>query len=148
MSAIDRLYQDMILEHNKNPRGFKELPEATHKCHGVNPLCGDDFWVYVKVENDSIQDIAFHGNGCAISKSSGSLMASYLKGKQVQDAVAVKEAFLNMLVKDAKPDEVRLGKLTVLEGVKKFPVRVKCATLVWRALEGALEGTEPITTES
>jgi nitrogen fixation NifU-like protein len=138
MSRLEQLYQDMILEHNKNPRQFKELPAPTHRSHGVNPLCGDDYWVFLDVKEGTIVDIGFTGNGCAISKSSGSLMSSTVMGKTVEEALTLKDAFLAMVTDNANVSPSTLGRLAVFEGVKKFPARVKCAALVWRALEDAL----------
>lgn len=150
MANLQQLYQDVILDHNKNPRNFKEVPTPTHKAHGVNPLCGDDYWITLEVKDNAISAIGFTGSGCAISKSSGSLMTSMVKDKTVQEALALKDHFLTMITTDCT-DECRqkVGRLKALEGVKQFPVRVKCATLVWRALEAALEkGILEISTES
>ncbi len=136
MRNIDNLYQEMILEHNKKPRNFKTVDPCTHSSHGVNALCGDDYTLTVQVDNGSIADIGFTGHGCAISKSSGSLMTSTIKGKSVDEAIALKDKFLDMLVEDKNPDD--MGRLAVFANVKRFPVRVKCATLIWRTLEDAL----------
>ena len=95
MSRIQKLYESMILEHNKNPRNFKEMTDCTHQSHGHNPLCGDDYFVYIKVKDDRLEDISFQGQGCAISKSSGSLMTEFLKGKSLDECKAVKDLFLN-----------------------------------------------------
>ncbi len=139
MSRLEQLYQDMIIDHNKNPRQFKVLDEASNRSHGLNPLCGDDYWVYVDLKDNIIADISFQGDGCAISKSSGSLMTSTLRGKTIEEAVRLKDSFLNLVTKDTTDEEKKqLGRLAVFEGVKKFPARVKCAALVWRALEDAL----------
>jgi nitrogen fixation NifU-like protein len=130
----------MILEHNKKPRNFLKLEHHTHSSHGKNPLCGDDYFVFINVDNNVIQDVSFLGQGCAISKSSGSLMTEVLKGKTVEEAIEMKDAFLDMVSKDINAEtKALLGKLKVFEGVKQFPVRVKCAALVWRALEDAIE---------
>ena len=137
-SRLEELYKQMILEHNKNPRHFHALDPHTHHVHGVNPLCGDDYQLYLKVENGVIEDIGFEGQGCAISKSSGSILSTTLKGLPTEDALEIKTAFIEMLTKD-KPISEKLGRLKVFEGVKKYPIRVKCATLIWRALESALE---------
>ena len=132
--SLDNLYQQMILEHNKNPRNFKEVDPNTHYSHGHNPLCGDDYIVTIRVKEGIIEDIGFKGTGCAISKASGSLMTETLIGKKIEDVLNIKDNFLNLVTEeDAEKDN--LGKLIVFEGVKKFPVRVKCAALVWRALE-------------
>ncbi len=144
------LYQDMIMSHNKKPRNFKKLEDATHIAHGVNPLCGDDFYIYLKVNEDNIiEDIGFDGSGCAISKSSGSLLTSSIIGKHISDASELKDCFIELITSDNSTEESKqkLGKLTIFEGVKDYPIRVKCATLVWRALESALESKVGETTE-
>ncbi len=139
--SLNNLYQQMILEHNKNPRNFKQVAAYTHYSHGHNPLCGDDFVVMVRLTDDNIiEDIGFTGQGCAISKASGSLMTQALKGKRLTDALLVKDNFLSLITQDDYKG-IDLGKLKVFEGVKKYPVRVKCAALVWRALEDALNKT-------
>lgn len=139
-TRLQQLYEAMILEHNKNPRNFKILEGCTHQSHGKNPLCGDDYYVFLNIDDQQIiQDVGFIGQGCAISKSSGSLMTDRVKGKSVSDVLALKEAFLHMVTEGiSESEKVLLGKLTVFEGVKQYPVRVKCAALVWRALEDAL----------
>ena len=140
MSRLNRLYEEMILEHNKKPRNFEKLEPCTHSSHGKNPLCGDDYFVFLNLDGDVIKEISFLGQGCAISKSSGSLMTEALKGKTVSEAFEMKDSFLDLVSKDVEPEvKNSLGKLKVFEGVKQFPVRVKCAALVWRALEDALE---------
>ena len=147
--SLDNLYQQMILEHNKNPRNFKEVDPNTHYSHGHNPLCGDDYVITIRVKDGIIEDIGFKGTGCAISKASGSLMTETLIGKKIEDVLNIKDNFLN-LVTEEDAEKVKLGKLIVFEGVKKFPVRVKCAALVWRALEDALlnkSDDHTITTE-
>ena len=136
--SLNKLYQEMILEHNKNPRNFKELPDYTHYSHGHNPLCGDDFKVMIKVKQDLIEEITFTGHGCAISKASGSLMTQILKGKSIVDVMKIKDQFIDLVTKDESEKDL-LGKLIVFEGVKQYPIRVKCAALVWRALEDALQ---------
>jgi nitrogen fixation NifU-like protein len=144
------LYEQVILDHNKNPRNFKELPGATRKIEGFNPLCGDHFTVYLKLDGDTITDMSFKGSGCAISKSSASLMTTLLKGHTVQEAQALFDRFHDMITSapDAPLNEEELGKLMVFSGVREFPVRIKCATLAWHALVAALTGEdEPITTE-
>lgn len=146
MRHSESLYQDMILEHNKKPRNFKAVDPCTHHSHGINALCGDDYILTITIDNDTITDIGFVGQGCAISKSSGSLMTSSVKGKSIADALALKEKFLEMLLQDHTGDD--LGRLAVFENVKKFPARVKCASLIWRTLEDALtQSTGSISTE-
>lgn len=153
MSRLEQLYQDVILDHNKNPRNFSALENPTHACHGKNPLCGDDYWVELKISPEqTIEDIRFHGDGCAISKASGSLMTWSLIGKSTSEALSTKDLFLELITQDelAEDTKTKLGRLAVFEGVKKFPVRVKCAALVWRALEGALspKSEQTISTEN
>lgn len=149
MANLQQLYQDVILDHNKNPRNFKHIENSSHQAHGVNPLCGDDYWVSLIVENNLIIEAGFTGSGCAISKSSGSLMTSMVKNQKVEDALALKNEFLKLVTTDCTEEcRSKVGRLKALEGVKQFPVRVKCATLVWRALEAALEtGKNEISTE-
>lgn len=151
MSRIEQLYQEMILEHNRNPRNFKVLEPCTHSSHGINPLCGDDYHLYLTINEGQITDLGFMGKGCAISKSSGSLMTAVLKGKSIEEAQKLKITFLNMLTDSTTDGGAELSaKLKVFEGVKKFPIRVKCATLIWHALEDALNqaGTGKVSTES
>jgi len=140
MTARD-LYQDMILAHNKNPRNFKQLEDATHVAHGVNPLCGDDFYIFLKISSDGlIEDIGFDGSGCAISKSSASMLTTALIGKTISEASTVKDGFIEMVTQDDCDQQAKdlLGKLKIFEGVKEYPIRVKCATLIWRAFESAV----------
>src|SRR5580704_18908626 len=141
MSDLRDLYQDVILEHSKATRNYRELAAANHKAEGFNPLCGDHFTVYLDLKNDSIRDISFQGSGCAISKASASMMTQILKGKSKADAEALFEVFHAMVTGKAPADgsQPELGKLAVFSGVSEFPVRVKCATLAWHALHAALE---------
>lgn len=147
---IRELYQQMIMDHNKSPRNFHALPDADRVAEGYNPLCGDHFKVYVKMEGDVIKNISFDGAGCAISKSSASMMTAALKGKTRQEAKALFEEVLKMLSRtlDAPFDKAKVGKLSALAGVCEFPSRVKCASLAWHTM---LEGLEPsgkqVTTE-
>ena len=138
MNRLKQLYEQLILEHNRNPRNFGEIDPFTHFCHGHNPLCGDDYQVMINVIDEKIDNISFKGDGCAISKASGSLMTSILKGMTIHEALLKKDLFLKLVTKDGFEDK-SLGKLQVFEGVRNYPIRVKCAALVWRALEGALE---------
>ncbi|MCP5468863.1 MAG: SUF system NifU family Fe-S cluster assembly protein [Deltaproteobacteria bacterium] len=150
MSELRELYQEVILDHNKHPRNFHEMPEATCYAEGYNPLCGDQLTLYVKLGADQkIEDLSFVGSGCAISKASASLMTDELKGKSVKEAKNIFEKFHAMVT--AKPGEETsfdLGKLSVLAGVCEFPARVKCASLAWHTLNSALKGEEEtVTTE-
>ncbi len=146
---LENLYQEVILDHNRSPRNFRPLEACTASCHGHNPLCGDDYEIYVQIAPGSearISDISFTGKGCAISKASGSMMTAKIKGKTLREARMVKDKFLDLVTRDAAavtPEtEALLGSLNIFAGVKKYPIRVKCATLVWRALEEALNQAE------
>ncbi len=150
MSDLRELYQQVIIEHSRNPRNFRELEGASHSAEGYNPLCGDQITVYVVLDGDRVKDIAFKGMGCAISKASASLMTAAVKGKTRAEAEDLFKRFREMVTgkHDAAVDEEALGKLAVFSGVREFPVRVKCATLAWHTLHAALEGTgKPVSTE-
>lgn len=144
---LEDLYQEVILDHNRRPRNFKALESCTAHCHGYNPLCGDDYDIFVAAgPAGDIQDIGFTGKGCAISKASGSMMTAKVKGKSIQDAYRIKDAFLESVTREAPPsreEEELLGNLNIFSGVKKYPIRVKCATLVWHALDEALQKIKP-----
>jgi nitrogen fixation NifU-like protein len=150
MGYSNELYQQVILEHNKNPRNFREMVDSTHNCHGYNPLCGDDYKIYLKVDGANvIQDLSFIGAGCAISKASTSLMTSYLKGKKVDESRVVFEEFHKMVLGEFEPEnnEHHLGKLTLFLGVREYPSRIKCASLSWHTMIGALNKNEVLSTE-
>ena len=148
MADLRDLYQEVILEHSKAPRNYRELPAANHKAEGFNPLCGDHFTVYLDMDGDAIRDVAFQGSGCAISKASASMMTQSLKGKSREEASKLFEHFHQLVTGHANGKQSELGKLAVFSGVSEFPVRVKCATLAWHTLQAALEGKqEPISTE-
>ena len=137
---LENLYQEVILDHNRNPRNFKELEHPTHYSHGVNPLCGDDYHLYLKIDPEGgLEDIGFQGAGCAISKSSASMMTALVKGKSLADIEKLKTHFLNMMTQDNTAAESEVGRMIIFKGVKEFPVRVKCATLIWHALGDALK---------
>jgi nitrogen fixation protein NifU and related proteins len=139
MNDTDELYQQVILEHNRHPRHFYELTDCTHQAEGHNPLCGDHYHVFLCVsDGGTIEDISFTGTGCAISKASLSIMTDALVGKSVDQAKETFEQF-HQLVLGQCEDHTGLGKLTVFEGVAKFPTRVKCAVLGWHTLVGALD---------
>ncbi len=142
MAELRDLYQEVILEHSKHPRNFRELESANHHAEGFNPLCGDHFTIYVDVEDGRIRDIAFQGSGCAISKASASMMTQALKGKTTQEAEALFQKFHHVVTGKNGTESSDLGKLTVFAGVSEFPVRVKCATLAWHALNAALHGQQ------
>ena len=151
MADLRELYQEVILEHSKAPRNFRELNGANRKAEGYNPLCGDHFKVFLDVAEDgSIRDISFQGSGCAISKASASMMTQAIKGKSRAEAEKLFDRFHKLVTGQAATngDQSDLGKLSVFAGVSEFPVRVKCATLAWHTLRAALEGQlEPASTE-
>jgi nitrogen fixation NifU-like protein len=147
MSDLSELYQQVILDHNKSPRNFRRLEGANRTAEGYNPLCGDQFTVYIKLEDDVIKDISFQGSGCAISKASASLMTASLKGKTEEEAKILFDRVRKMLVGelDTKSDSDDLGKLSLLSGVCNFPARVKCASLSWHTFQAALKGEGDVT---
>lgn len=146
MSALRELYQETILDHNKSPRNFRKMTDATRKVEGYNPLCGDHYTVYVKLNNEVIADVAFEGAGCAISKASASVMTSMLKGKTKADAERLFQEFHKLVKGEIEPiDHLdHLGKLAAFAGVSEFPARVKCASLAWHTLHTALESDNKI----
>jgi nitrogen fixation NifU-like protein len=151
MSRSNELYQQVILDHNKNPRNYRVLPEATNFCEGHNPLCGDHITVYLKLgEDGTIADAAFQGNGCAISKASASMMTGFLKGKKIEEAKELFSEFHGMVTGEMDPEtrEHHLGKLTLFQGVREYSSRIKCASLAWHAMMGALEKQGSATTEA
>ncbi len=150
MSELSDLYQEVILDHNKNPRNFRVLADANHRADGFNPLCGDKVTVFLKLDGDRIVDVTFQGSGCAISTASASLATAALKGKTVAEADALFEAFHHMVTSDptAEPDTEGLGKLAAFSGVREFPTRIKCATLVWHTIKSAMKDeSDVVTTE-
>lgn len=151
MNELRDLYQEIILDHNKSPRNFHEMPDATHKVEGYNPLCGDRYTIFVKIEDGMVADVSFLGAGCAISKASASVMSSLVKGRSVEQARALFEQFHALVTTNREIDEAELaelGKLGAFAGVRDYPARVKCATLAWHTLHGALSGTsDSISTE-
>jgi nitrogen fixation protein NifU and related proteins len=147
MSDLRDLYQEVILDHSKKPRNFRELPSG-QRADGFNALCGDKVSVFVQMEEGRIKDISFVGSGCAISKASASMMTAALKGKTAEEARQVLERFHQMVTGGGPNAEEELGKLAVFSGVCEFPARVKCATLAWHTLDAALkEAPEPVSTE-
>lgn len=149
MADLRELYQEIILEHSKAPRNYRELKSADHKAEGYNPLCGDRFTIFLEMDGDSIRDIAFQGSGCAISKASASMMTQSLKGKSRVEAEELFKNFHRVVTGHAENgDQAHLGKLAVFSGVSEFPLRVKCATLAWHTLQAALDGSqEAVSTE-
>jgi nitrogen fixation NifU-like protein len=137
VSDLDELYQSVILDHNRAPRNFRKLDDATGHAEGRNPLCGDQFDIWLKLDGEVISDVAFLGQGCAISKASASMMTQAIKGKTVAEARALFDRFHDVVTghaTDALP-----SKLDVFRGVSAFPIRVKCATLSWHAMKQALD---------
>ena len=149
MSELNDLYQEVILEHNKNPRNFREVENPDKTAVGNNPLCGDALRVYLNMDGDTIADVAFKGSGCAISKASASMMTQSLKGKTREEADLLFDEFHRMVTGslDAETDENHLGKLKIFAGVLEFPARVKCASLSWHTVQAALHGDESVSTE-
>ena len=149
MSELSDLYQEVILEHNKNPRNFREISDADQYADGKNPLCGDALRVYVAMDGDTITDVAFKGSGCAISKASASMMTQSVKGKTRAEAEQIFDEFHSMVTGglDIETDENNLGKLKIFSGVLEFPARVKCASLSWHTLNAALHGEDVVSTE-
>ena len=146
MYDLEDLYQEVVMDHNRRPRNFKKLENAQQTAEGVTPLCGDQISLYVNVDDDGvIEDIGFEGAGCAISKATASMMTEAIKGKNVDKAEEIFEAFRHMLTR--KPEEdydyELLGDLEILQGVSQFPTRIKCATLSWHTLNSALDGKQP-----
>ena len=146
MDVFRDLYQQLIIDHNQNPRNFCKLENASHSADGHNPLCGDEISVSLIEKDCIIEDIAFLGSGCAISKASASIMTSTLKGMKIEDAEVLFDNFHTLATTGKSPGD--MGKLSVLAGVHKYPARVKCATLAWHTLKGALNNsTKTIKTE-
>jgi len=149
MSDLRELYQQVILDHNKNPRNFHEMADATRRVEGYNPLCGDHYTVFVRLNDGTIDEVSFTGNGCAISKASASVMSSTVKGKSTEEAEQLFDTFHRLVTGDASGLSAEdLGRLAAFSGVSEFPARVKCATLAWHTLKTAIEGNdEKVTTE-
>ena len=147
MNGLEELYREVILDHNRSPRNFGQIEDADRVINGVNPLCGDKMTLYLKLDGDRIDDVRFEGTGCAISVASSSLMTERIKGANVAETLALFERVHDMLRGNIDPDE-HMEKLAALAGVREFPSRVKCASLVWHALKTALTSSEAeISTE-
>jgi nitrogen fixation protein NifU and related proteins len=142
-SNLQELYQEVILDHNRHPRNFRALANA-QTAEGYNPLCGDRLTVYVRVEDGRVQDVSFQGSGCAISKASASLMTDAIMGKTIEEVDAMFGHFHRMIVRGPHEPAVDMGKLSVLAGVREFPIRVKCASLPWHTLRAALHDQEKV----
>jgi nitrogen fixation NifU-like protein len=138
--SLNELYQNVILEHNRSPRNYHAMDDADHKAEGHNPLCGDRLTVWVRLDDEVIQDASFQGSGCAISKASASLMTAAVKGRTRREAEELFGRFHRLVTGTLDPAESEtLGKLAVFSGVSEFPVRVKCASLSWHTLKAALD---------
>jgi len=140
---LQDLYQEVILDHNRRPKNFRVIEGARH-AEGYNPLCGDRITIYLRLDGDVIEDISFQGSGCAISKASASLMTESLKGKTIADAEALLGQFQQMITGSTEAPPIDLGKLSVLAGVREFPMRVKCASLPWHTLRAAAEARDEV----
>jgi nitrogen fixation protein NifU and related proteins len=150
MSDLKALYQEIILDHNRHPRNFHKMEEASCSVDGYNPLCGDHYTIYLKMDHDRITEIAFQGSGCAISKASASVMSTVLTGKTRAEAEELFEKFHHLVRGDVTGDQDAhdLGKLAAFAGVSEFPARVKCAILPWHTMKNALEEKkETVSTE-
>ncbi len=138
------LYQEIIMDHNRSPRNFHKMEDATHTLEGQNPLCGDHYTIYLKIKDGVIDDVSFSGSGCAISKASASVMSATVKGKTLEEAERYFELFHKIVTGEVEASEHidELGKLAAFSGVSEFPVRVKCATLPWHTMHSALHGDD------
>ncbi|MGH9459132.1 MAG: Fe-S cluster assembly sulfur transfer protein SufU [Thermoanaerobaculia bacterium] len=144
-SELRDLYQEIILDHNRSPRNFRRPAGANREIEGYNPLCGDQYTIWLEVEDGTIRDFGFEGSGCAISKASASVMGTLVKGKSADEAKELHDVFRKLVTGEAKPDLASLGKLAAFAGVSEFPARVKCAILPWHAMASALEQPEAET---
>lgn len=150
MSDARELYQSIILDHNRAPRNYRTIPEASREAEGYNPLCGDHLKVWLKLDGDRIADVSFQGSGCAISKASASLMTTVVMGKTRGEFDKIFESFRRMVTGAGEPADDLPPKLAVFAGVREFPARVKCASLSWHALKAALEkqGESQVSTDT
>ena len=136
--ALDDLYKEVILDHYKNPRNKRPMPDAELTCSRNNPLCGDEIQVFARVDGGAVADVSFEGQGCSISQSSASMLTEAVKGKSVQDAERLAADFRGMMAGEVDPDEDEFGDLVALKGVVKYPVRIKCAVLAWDVFQDVL----------
>lgn len=146
MSELRELYQQIILDHNRRPRNFRRLEPASHHAAGHNPLCGDRVEVFLRIEDGRVAEVAFEGDGCAISTASASIMTEALSGLSLAEVDALFEGFHQLMTHD-RPPTCELGELAVLSGVRDYPSRVKCATLPWHTLRAALSNQPEVSTE-
>jgi nitrogen fixation NifU-like protein len=142
---LDELYQSIILDHNRRPQNFRQMADATGHAEGVNPMCGDQLTVWLRLDGDRIADVSFQGSGCAISKASASLMTQAVKGKTREEAEQLFASFHALVT--GRGEGSSLGALDALSGVSRYPLRVKCASLAWHAMKSALEGKAGTSTE-
>ena len=147
MSDLTDLYQEVILDHNRRPRNFRAMPNASHTAEGYNPLCGDRLTLYLRMDGDVITEATFEGAGCAISKASASMMTDVLKGRTVAAANELFERFHRMVTTPPEQPVEDMGKLSSLAGVREFPIRVKCASLAWHTFKAALTNKHRTSTE-
>lgn len=147
-SELRELYQEIILDHNKSPKNYGKPNEFNRDAEGYNPLCGDKVHVYIEEEDNVIKDVHFEGSGCAISKASASVMTTLLKGKTRQEAQEMFDEFQNLITSETnkEPDFEKLGKMAVFAGVREFPTRVKCASLVWHTVIAAMKDDDNLVT--
>ncbi len=149
MSELHDLYQEVILDHSRHPHNYRAMTDATRQAEGYNPLCGDQVTVYLKLHGDRIEEVSFQGNGCAISKSSASVMTDLVQGRSKQEAAALFEKFRQLVTGENPPPEDPTDKMAIFAGVSEFPARVKCAVLGWHTLRSALEEKKgQVNTES
>lgn len=148
MSNLRELYQEVIIDHARNPRNFGVIEQLTHHAEGLNPLCGDQLSLELNIENNVIKECKFKGTGCAISTASASMMTQFLTDKTVANAERMLQEFIDMVTTTPYAEHNELGKLTILAGVHEYPARVKCATLAWHTLQAALNREKSaVTTE-
>ncbi|MDR0755700.1 MAG: SUF system NifU family Fe-S cluster assembly protein [Puniceicoccales bacterium] len=136
--SLQDIYQEILLAHNRNPNHFESMPDATHQAYGSNPLCGDEVTIFVKIENEVVKAVSFTGEGCAICKASSSLMTDTLCGLSLSNAIGKTQQFIQLLSDTSTPIPNDLGELEALLGVRKFPARLKCATLAWHTFLKAM----------
>jgi len=144
MNELQELYQQVIIDHNHNPRNFHEIEHPSHSAKGHNPLCGDKIDIYLTIKDDIITEVSFMGSGCAISKASSSLMTEMLLSKTITEAQELFDS-VHRMITSGKTDIEGIGKLAVLSGVHKFPARVKCAILPWHTMKNALKNNTQTT---